>query len=179
MKKLPLVIVLGLLLVLLSGCGFKLRGALSLPVDIGPIEVVSRDPYSALANSLAVSLERQSGYAEVVQRGTGGLATLNIISERWALNPISVDQFGRAREYNLRYAVFFDFRDATGQVLVPEQGLELARDYTSSAAVAMGTTSERELLETELRRDMTAAVLRRMDTVLKLPQAAPAVTNEL
>ena len=42
--------------VLLSACGFHLRGALALPADIGPIRVTAGDPYSPLAQGLAQAL---------------------------------------------------------------------------------------------------------------------------
>ena len=40
----------------LTACGFHLRSALTLPPDLGPVRVVARDPYSPLAESLAVAL---------------------------------------------------------------------------------------------------------------------------
>ncbi|NLA66797.1 MAG: hypothetical protein GX856_00850, partial [Gammaproteobacteria bacterium] len=76
-----------------------------------------------------------------------------------------VDQFGRAQEFTLRYAAVFTMEDADGGELVPQQIIELSRDYVSLPNNATGSESERELLSRELQREMAAAVLRRIDAV--------------
>ncbi len=177
MKKLRPVLVLSLLLAL-TGCGFHLRSALLLPSDLGPVAVTARDPYSALADLLARSLERAGATpaaADAVETAT----RLEILSEKWADLPISVDGLGRAQEYSLRYAVVFQLRQPGGtaeddRMLVPQQAVELARDYIAPANDAVGRNSERELLVNEMRRDMSAAILRRIDAAMHTPASAKA-----
>ena len=41
---------------LLPACGFHLRNALTLPPDLGPVDIVSSDPYSRLARSVERAL---------------------------------------------------------------------------------------------------------------------------
>jgi len=150
-----------LLVLALSGCGFHLRNALVLPPDLGPLRVESRDPYSPLALSLQQALARSG--AELAAEGARDVATLDLLSERWGNLPLSVDARGRAQEFTLRYAVVFEMRGADGAVLVPRQAIELSRDYISVPTRSIGTESEREILARELRREMSAAVLRRID----------------
>jgi LPS-assembly lipoprotein len=154
-----------LLALLVSACGFHLRNALTLPPDLGPVRVESRDPYSPLALSLEQALRRAG--AEVVEVPSRDVAVLDIVSERWANMPLSVDAQGRALEYTLRYAVFFELRDADGTTVVPQQGVELMRDYVSPPENTIGTDSESEILARELRREMIAAVLRRIDAAAR------------
>lgn len=163
-RLLPAILVLAL-----TGCGFHLREQVSMPVQFSPLHVVSRDPHSALAESLAQALER--GGVTVVREGGEG-AVLDLLAERWGDTPISVDALGRSQEYSLRYAVIFELRSSDGSVVVPQQAIELSRDYVSNPTSSLGTEGERELLSRELRREMTFAVLRRVDAVLK---HAPAV----
>lgn len=157
-RLVPFVLVLAL-----SGCGFHLRNAMTLPPDLGPVKVVSTDRYSPLAESLAQSLTRAGATPATVD--TEDAAVLDLLSERWGSTPIAVDQLGRAQEYSLRYAVIFELRKADGTALVPRQTIELSRDYISSPTNTIGTEGEREILTRELRREMTAAVLRRIDAV--------------
>ncbi len=152
--------------VLLSGCGFHLRNALSLPANLGPVRVLASDQYSALAENLADGLRRAGAQAAPTD-ATEGVATLQVLSEQWADTPISHDQFGRAQEFSLRYAVVFTLRRADDSVAVPQQAVELARDYLAPAVDSIGKTSERELLVRELRRDMATAILRRVDAATK------------
>ncbi|MGV8931716.1 MAG: LPS assembly lipoprotein LptE [Luteimonas sp.] len=165
----------------LTACGFHLRSALTLPPDLGPVRVVARDPYSPLAESLSVALEN-AGATAAAEGVKAGVATLRIQSEKWASTPISVDQFGRAQEYTLRYAVVFSLDKADGTNVVPQQAVELARDYISVPSQSTGTEGERELLAREMQKDMTASILRRIDAASRSPkpleQAMPGTPGE-
>lgn len=165
------------LVLALSACGFHLRGALALPSDIGPIRVVARDPYSPLAESIAQALNRAGGQA-TAEGPAEGKATLTIRFEQWGDLPTSVDVQGRAQEFTLRYATIFDLRRADGSVVVPEQSVELARDYISVPTASQGTESEREILTREMQREMVASILRRIDAVVKAPQPASSDTTQ-
>ena len=156
---------------LLTGCGFHLRNALNLPENLGPVRVLAADPYSPLGELLADGLKRAGAEAAAAD-ATGEVATLQVISEQWADTPISHDEFGRAQEFSLRYAVIFSMRRADGSAAVPQQAVELARDYLAPAVDSIGKASERELLVRELRRDMAAAILRRVDAASKPAAAA-------
>lgn len=157
---------LALTAALLTGCGFHLRNALTLPADLGQVRVLAADPYSVLAEALADGLARAGAQPAPADAGIPA-ATLHLVSEQWADTPISHDQFGRAQEFTLRYAVVFSLRRADDSVLVPQQAVELARDYLAPAVDSIGKASERELLVRELRRDMVAAILRRVDAASK------------
>jgi LPS-assembly lipoprotein len=157
--------------VALSACGFQLRNVAKLPADLGPVAVVAPDPYSPLADAIARALERggaQPAAADALDQAT----KLEILSEKWADLPISVDTQGRAQEYSLRYAVVFRLSKPDGEFLVPQQAVELARDYVAPASDAIGNTSERDLLLNEMRRDMTAAILRRVNAALHVTTPA-------
>ena len=147
---------------LLSGCGFHLRNALNLPANLGPVRVVASDRYSDLGEYLAQGLKRAGAEAAPAD-ATTGVATLQVISEQWADTPISQDQYGRAQEFSLRYAVVFTLRRADNSVVVPQQAVELSRDYLAPVYDTIGKASEREMLVRELRRDMATAILRRVD----------------
>ena len=89
------------------------------------------------------------------------------MAERWGNTPLSVDARGRAQEFSLRYAVVFELRGADGEILVPRQVVELSRDYVSPPTNSIGTDSEREILARELRREMGASILRRIDAAAR------------
>lgn len=165
----------------LGACGFQLRSALLLPDDLGPVRVVSSDPASQLGESLSQALARANAApvaADAAAAATSAagapVAVLRVVSERWATTPLSVDQFGRAQEYTLRYAVVFRLDRPDGTALVPLQAIELSRDYISSPVNVSGTQGEREILSREMRRDMVASILRRIDAASRAPVAGGA-----
>jgi len=156
-----------LMALLLTACGFHLRGALTLPPGLKEIQIKSRDPYSGLARALERSLARNGVKLVPVSERDAYVAVLELMSERWGSRPQSVDEFGRAQEHNLRYAVVFTLRNADGDVLVPQQAVELTRDYVSAPDDTTGIDSERELLTREMQREMNASILRRIDAAVR------------
>ncbi|WP_082538745.1 LPS assembly lipoprotein LptE [Lysobacter sp. Root494] len=175
-RSLPIVLALALALVL-SACGFHLRDALVLPNDLGPVRVASTDRYSPLPDSLTRSIQRAG--AQIAGPDDATATVIDLLSERWGNTPISVDQFGRAQEYSLRYAVVFEVRRADGTKAVPRQAVELSRDYVSSPTDSIGEESERDLLEKELRREMAASIIRRLNAVARTGGAAPTPESRL
>lgn len=156
----------------LSACGFQLRDALTLPPDLGPVRVVSVDARSPLAESLALALTRAGAVPATSE--TQDATVLDLKAERWGDTPVSVDALGRAQEFSLRYAVVFELRKADGTYLVPQQTVELSRDYIAIPNASIGTEGERDILARELRREMAAAVLRRIDAVTRRIDAGQA-----
>ncbi len=155
--------VLSATLLAVTACGFQLRDALTLPANLDPVKVVSPDRYSPLAESLAMSLTRAG--AVPATPDVENPAVLEILAEKWGDTPISVDERGRAQEFDLRYAVVFELRNGDGSVLVPRQNIELSRAYISVPTSSIGTEGERDTLVRELQREMVASILRRIDAV--------------
>ena len=146
------------------GCGFAPRGALKVPAGFGAIAVTAVDPYSPLADDLRRSLQRAGASTTA---SADGAARLAITSESWETRPISVDAFVAVREVETRYRVTFDLVDAAGAKRLDQQTVELTRDYVYEAAEAFGNPGEQEIVQQELRRDMQAAILRRVDLALR------------
>lgn len=160
--RLVMIVLCSLVLV---ACGFHPRAQLSLPANVGPISVQTVDPYSPLGLELATALER----AGAVAPADGARSTaLKVTSESWSTLPLSVDQFAQVREYITRYRVDFVLVDADGKLLTEPQSIELAREYTYDINASAGSPAEQELIQRELRRDMQAAILRRLDVVMRL-----------
>jgi LPS-assembly lipoprotein len=69
------------LLPVLTGCGFHLRNALLLPPDLGPVQVVGRDPHSQLVKDLTQAMIRAG--AQVAPDGelVGDTSTTTIDNE--------------------------------------------------------------------------------------------------
>ncbi|KFN41404.1 hypothetical protein N789_05880 [Arenimonas oryziterrae DSM 21050 = YC6267] len=151
-------------LLLLAGCGFHPRQQIRLSEAVGPMKVETADPYSQLGVELASSLSRAGATAPV--DGVPS-ASLKITGENWSTIPLSLDQFAQVREYLTRYRVDFVLQSADGKPLVEAQSIELSREYTYDANASAGSPAEQELIQRELRRDMQAAILRRIDIVLR------------
>ena len=156
----------------LAACGFHPRNSLQLPPDTPAVQVTSSTPYSKLVNLLERQLRAAGADLAPEQGGDAAVARLELLAERWGDLPLAIDAYGRAQEYRMRYAVIFVLRRPDGSEVVPQQVIELSRDYVAPPTDATGTTTERESLAEELRREMSAAILRRIDSVLRSRPAA-------
>lgn len=154
-------------LAVLVACGFQPRGALQVPPGVGPLEVVSRDPYSRVALGLERALDRAGVLASSGSQGQVG--RLRVVSERWVDGPLLVDDTARVQEWVTRFTVEFELVAADGAMAVPRQTVELSREFAYDATAAFGSEEEREVIRDELQRDMVAAILRRVDAALSSP----------
>jgi len=149
---------------LLAACGFQPRAQLSLPSTLGPVKVETSDPYSPLGLELATALERAGATPAVAGSAA---ASLRVTAEAFNTRPLSVDQLARVREYITVYRVAFVLLDAGGKALIDPQEIELSREYTYDITASAGSPAEQELIQRELRREMEASILRRLDVVLR------------
>ena len=150
--------------VVLSACGFHPRARLDLPASLGPVSVETADRYSPLGLELASALTRSGATAAVAGQAS---AALKITNEQWQTAPLSVDQFAQVREYVTRYKVSFALQSAEGKPLIESQDIELSREYNYDQNASAGSPAEQEMIQKELRRDMEAAILRRLDVALR------------
>jgi LPS-assembly lipoprotein len=161
MKNVFAVALLGLIV---TGCGFHPRAKLDLPDTLGPVRVQTADPYSALSQELSTALTRAGA---VPATGDGPSAILKITNELITNVPIAVDQLARVREYRTVYHVDFALQGVDGKPVIGAQCIELSREYNFDINASSGSPAEEELIERELRRDMEAAILRRIEIALR------------
>ena len=121
-------VLIGLLCVLLlSGCGFKLRGAYQLPPAMNVTYIDIDESKNALARSLKRSLK--SSNIKIVNQLTDDAASLKIIGETKSKRIVSVDSKGRAREYTLTYFIDFSVRAKQHNFEIDKQTVRLDRDF--------------------------------------------------
>jgi LPS-assembly lipoprotein len=62
------------------------------------------------------------------------------------------------------YHVELQITDGAGKVLMPKQVIEQSRVFTFDQTQAIGTGAEQDEIKKEMERDMTQAVVRRVDS---------------
>lgn len=160
---------------LLSACGFHLRGAVQLPAAMARTRITGTAPRSALADDIAAALETAG--VQVVGGDAG--AVLQIIRERNARRLLSVDNLGRASEYELSYQLSFELRAPTPidaaanpklakpKIWVPEQTVTVLRDFTFDPNNVLGSGNEESLIRDEMRRSAVNRMLVRLQAQLR------------
>ena len=135
---------------MLSACGFELRGAADLAFKSiyiqGPNYTVSKDLRKALAIN-DVTIVNNAKDADLL---------LEFLSETYDRRILSLSGRGRVTEYELLYNLNFRIREAGSELWGPVQTIEGRRDFSYEDTQVLAKSYE----ETRLREDMQADAVR-------------------
>jgi LPS-assembly lipoprotein len=152
----------GLLLassLLLTSCGFHLRG--SLPLERYPAIFVDAKKHSELAGLLSDQLE--SNKVKLLTELDPKAPVLMLQQDSLERRTLSLFPNGQVAEYELIYRVQY-------QLLLPGQELqefqfELTRDYQDDPNLALAKAKELDLLLQELRSQAASRIIRQLNRI--------------
>ncbi len=148
-----------LVIALLAGCGFQLRGQAQLPFET--LFIPGSTP-------LAIELKRNvtaASKTRLVASPGEAQAVFGLTLEQRDKIILSFNTAGRVSEYQLRYRVGFRVTDAKGgQVYLPTSEIQLTRDVSYSDAQVLAKEAEEQQLYRDMQRDMVQLILRRLVT---------------
>lgn len=158
------VFVLAVSVLTLSGCGFQLRGAYSLPYE--SIYFATGD------NVIGAGLKRQvraSGGTRIAESAADAQVTFQPVGELRDSVIQSLSSAGRVREKRLRLRYAYRIVDAKGRDLVPQGYVELYRDVTYADSATLAKTQEEDLLWRDMETDLIQQLMRRLVTAKPRP----------
>ena len=155
-------------LAILVGCGFKLRGAISVDLPFKTVYVSGvpdTSPFAQVlkaqlrANGIGVVPDEYKDRTEVILRVLGDQQTKTVI----AVNPN-----GLAREYRLNYRLGFKVDSGSGIELYPPTTIELSRDISFNPQTAQEVLSKEQedaMLIRDMQNDAAIQVMQRLATI--------------
>ena len=152
-----------MLVLLMTSCGFHLRGAYQLPESMAKTYIQAGNQNSDLIRSLKRSLKVNN--ILLIEDKTQASAILTISSEMRNKRILSVDSRGRAREYELSYKVSFDVQDKSSNFIVTRQSLKLEREFLFDTEDILGKGREESTLIKDMQQDMVRLILLRLQSV--------------
>lgn len=155
------------LAVLLSACGFQLRGTGTNTLAIKELNVSARDAYGETVKMLKSALE--SGGVKV---DSSAPYKLVLTDEKEDSRTASYSGSARSVDVELSTVVTYELRGATTDPLLSDK-VEVEKDYTHDGNNLAGSDSE----STEIRREMRRDLVQRL--ILRLQQLTPARLAEL
>jgi len=147
---------IGLSLVL-SACGFALRGTQQAPVAIDTV-VLRGDVSSALTRQLREALE-SVGVTTVIAQSANYVLTIG--PEQLNSRTLSVNGRAQAAQYELQMAVEATL-ERGDTLLLPPEIISVERSYFEDTANIAGSNAERELLQNEMRQELVDRLVRRL-----------------
>ena len=155
-----------ILVAILSGCGFHLRGS---STEFAGIEDEHIYLYHARAPLVTAEVREQLRFAgaDLVPGPAESDYQVFVSNESLEREVLSVSpQTGKAEEYQLLLRVFLSVTTASGETLIDKQQISLSRDFTYDEDAALGKFSEEQLLREELAREAADQILRRLGAQL-------------
>lgn len=145
---------------MLSACGFHLRQSAALPTPMQQQVYLNVSGGGELPRDLARALNARK--VQVLDEAAPGAAELDVKAQ-FRTDVLTSTGFRRVGEYAVRYHVDLSLKDGSGTVVLPQQGIDLSHEFTFDPFQAIGTNAQTEVIERDLTREMTDAIMRRLE----------------
>jgi LPS-assembly lipoprotein len=155
------------ILLLVTGCGFRLRGTAEVPFETLYLP--------GATSGIALDLKRyiQAGTnARVVDDAAKADAIMQFTEEGRLKEVLSLTGTGKVREFQLRYRVGFRVHDGKGTDFVPQSLIQLTRDVTFNDTEILAKEQEEQILFRDMQTDMVQQILRRLAAAKRQKPAA-------
>lgn len=149
---------------LLSACGFQLRGTQNFPFK--RLRIVGAPP-EMLARFRRM-VEGGSDTVVVTAPANGPADAVLSLSPGRSQNSLSLNAEGQVQEFELVYSVSYTLTAANGAVLIPPSVLNLNRSMIYSDQYALAKQQEAELLYRDMQNDAVDQLMRRLASVKSL-----------
>lgn len=149
--------------VIISSCGFHLRGDIILPQLYERVHIVDKG-YSNVGSSLEKALSNVG--SEIVATTGAATAIVTILShgiQRRALN-VGGNQI---REYELQLDIVFVVQDHIGTQLSKPQKVTVLRHFQNDVNNVLGKDNEEQIIREEMMQPAIGQILRRMKAIVQ------------
>ncbi len=145
-----------LIILLITSCGFQLRVAKNLPIEMDRTYISTEDEYSIFYRQLKKGLYERG--VEVVESPVDATAVFNILQEDTGQRVLSVSGRNVVREYEVFYRVFYSIQTKDKLIKSPQEEI-LTRDYTYDETLVLGKEREENLLREAIADDLVRIIL--------------------
>jgi len=156
-----LMLLLGALVLITSGCGFHLRGTTNVPEELKTITLNSYDPYGPLTREIRNQL-KLSDVKVVPATATNkkSLPELRIVNSTQGEATASIFQDGKTAEYQLAMTV-------QAQVMMPGKDIypisvTVFRSFFDNPLAALAKDAEQEIIQKEMREQAAQQLIRKL-----------------
>jgi LPS-assembly lipoprotein len=167
------------LYLLLSGCGFHLRGAssIALPPELSSLRIAMNGAgYPPLLVEVRSSLLALGG-VKLTDDVSASVPVLQLHKESSASQVLAIDSNGRISAYLINYRVDYSLIGADNKPLLRNQSVKLQREYGFDRLNVIATEKQSEYLQKEIRHDAAQQIVRRLASV-KFPSVQENSANQ-
>lgn len=155
-------VILGLAL-LLSACGYHLRGAIQLPENMKSVYVEGSS--GALLDQFKQAMKSSSSTLSSSRTGAG--IVIKIANEEFNRRSLSLSSSGKSNEFELEYRMDYEFTNAKDALLMEKQTVDIRREYYNDQTVVIAKENEENVIRNEMYQQAVQAILNRARAVLE------------
>ncbi len=148
---------------LLSACGYHLRGALELPAGLKNVylEGGSGQLREQFTRAMQISSVPLASSPE-----TAGLI-VKIFGEDSQRRVLSLNSQGMANDWELGYRFYFELVDSKNKVLMAREPVEIKREYYNDQLAIIAQGNEEAVIRNEMYQQAVRSIVNRARTVLE------------
>lgn len=151
----------------LTGCGFRLRGSYSTPFKTLYLQMPEN-------SYLAVRLKQEllaGSDVTIVNTPSEAEAILELLSDSRSRDVLSINDTGRAREYEITLSLSFRVSNPSGIDYMEAVTLTASRDLTYSESDFLSREKEEAFLYRDMEADLVNQLMRRIEAIKPPKQA--------
>jgi len=152
--------------VLLTGCGFHLRGQATM--QFKTLYLDAANPGTALIRELRSSLEANK--VELLDSPKQADVVLNIVSEMPDKQILTLDASGHVNEFELYYRVSLRGYDQQHNDLIPAEVIAMHVDFPYDSNHVMAMSTQESMLYQSMRTDMVQRIVQRLSRIKLKPE---------
>lgn len=147
------------LLMLLSACGFQMRGTTPLPFDTLYVGIPQNSRFGA---EVRRAITAASPETKLVETSKDAQAQLQQVRNSRSMREVSLNAQGRVEEYELGLVFTFRVVDAKGRALLPDTTLEAYREMPYNDQVVQAKEGQAESLYRNMEQSLVSRIMRRL-----------------
>lgn len=144
---------------LLSACGWQLRGTGLVPAGMESLHISSQNPTGGLVREMRNILA--SADITIEDNATDARYSLVILDQRSRVRTATVNPNARVSEQQLTDEVDFTILDEEGRTLIPRTTVISDRVFEYDENNILATQDEREMIREEMQRDLVRQIFNR------------------
>jgi len=147
------------LTVMLSACGFQMRGV----ADLAFKKLYMQGKPTAITRDLIIALETNG--VTLVENAETAELLLEVVNEAYEKRILSLSGTGVVREFELNYQINFRSRDPASPIWSAVQSVQSRRDFSYNDSALLGKADEENMLNADMRKDAVRELIRRLTAI--------------
>jgi LPS-assembly lipoprotein len=155
-------ITLAFALLLLTACGYHLRGDIELPPGLENIYIEAAS--GMLQQEMQEALK--SSQVKVANSATEAGLIIKFSNEEMTSRIISLNTSGRANQFQLIYQLMFSIYEPSGNLLLGDQNVNIKREYFNDQTAVLGKSNEESVIRTEMYKQAVSSIMSRLSLAM-------------